>query len=407
MKIPFEMRLHIYQFLLPDRPIPARYEKSSLTSDGGGVYASVLCVNHPIHDEAAGLIYSTRAFSIELYGDWLSMCNLSRNFAQNRSCGHDHHGLEYYQLQQLQQMTLGQHGLIMARQGRRILGEASSSAHVPTIHGSQLRAKFPILEANEPIEPVWEPPLSERYFNMIKSFCIEIVLCYPSAWWVPNKDAASQRAAMSKLLDYCDHLHKLIARLRIIQRPIARLEIVIKFNNAYVNKRDAFSVAQFLMRPFRRLRNVARPSLHSITLQDFRDEIRLLSLDWASSPAGGKFAPFLTHLFKCMSSSQPPPELPVFKAYWQLQKLVSYMKEHYRHAHPGVEQAARLLYTARFAKEVEDLTRFRKGWNHVVKIWFDRLNQEVDIQSNMTLSIDAVYSTVQDGFREVARGGLR
>jgi hypothetical protein len=78
MKIPLEMRLCIYQFLLPDRPIPARYERSSLTSDGGGVYMPILSVNHQIHDEAVGLLYRTRAFSIEILGDWLSMCNLSQ-----------------------------------------------------------------------------------------------------------------------------------------------------------------------------------------------------------------------------------------------------------------------------------------------------------------------------------------
>jgi hypothetical protein len=76
LKVPIEMRLRIYQHLLPDRPVPARYEKSSLTSDGGGVYTAILCVNRQIHDEAAGLLYRTRVFSIELLEDWLTMCNL-------------------------------------------------------------------------------------------------------------------------------------------------------------------------------------------------------------------------------------------------------------------------------------------------------------------------------------------
>jgi hypothetical protein len=98
-----------------------------------------------------------------------------------------------------------------------------------------------------------------------------------------------------------------------------------------------------------------------------------------------------------MSSSQPPPELPVFKAYWQLQKLLSFMKEHYRPADPKIEQIARLLYTARLAREVEDLTRFGKIWNQVVNIWLDSLNQQMEFQSNVTLSIDAIYSTVQNG----------
>lgn len=384
MKIPIEMRLRIYQFLLPDRSIPARYQKSSLVSDYGGVYTPILCVNRRIHDEAAGFLYSTRAFSIELYGDWLSMCNLSQNFAS----GNYQHKLEDHQLQLMN---------LVARQRRRIAGEVSGSAQTATTYGSQSRDQSPIFDSNVPIEPVWELLLSEKYFNMIRSFRIEFVLSYPGTWWLQDSDAASQKAGMSKLLDYCDHLHRLIARLRNIQKPIARLEIVIKFYNAYVDQKDAFPVAQFLMRPFQRLRNVAKPSLLSITMQDSRGEVELLTPDWTSSPAGGKFAPYLTHLFECMSSSRPPPELPVFKAYWQLQKLLTYMKEHYCYADPKIKQIASLLHTARSAREDEDLTGFRKVWNSVVDIWCDCLKQQAEFQSNVTLSIDAIYSTVQNG----------
>jgi hypothetical protein len=384
LKIPMEMRLRIYQFLLPDRPIPAQYGKSSLASDGGGVYTAILCVNRQIHDEAAGLLYRTRAFSIELHGDWLSMCNLSKNFAQNRSPAYDHHALEGYQLQR---MLLGQQHLIMAKQEQSILGGASSSADTPTIRGNQPRAKSPIFDTNAPVEPIWDPPLSERYFNMIQSFRIEIL--FPGPCSFPNSDAA-----ISRLLDYCDHLHELIGRLRIIPRPITRLEITIKYGKACG---DAFAIAQFLLRPFRRLHNVAKPDLLSITIQDSRGEVGLLTPDWASSPAGGKLAAYLKHLFKHMSSSQPPPELPVFKAYWQLEKLLSFMKAHYRHADPKIGQIAGLLYTARFARELEDLSRFREIWNQVVNIWFDCLNQHAEFQSNVALSIDAIYGTVQNG----------
>ena len=144
------MRLRIYQFLLPDRPILARYRKSSLVSDGGGVYTAILYVNRQIYDKAAGLLYKTRAFSIELHGDWLSMCNLSKSFAQNRSSGRDHYVLDY----QLQRMLLGQQGLFTARQGQYILLGASSSANTPTISGNQPRAKSPVFDTNAPIKPV-------------------------------------------------------------------------------------------------------------------------------------------------------------------------------------------------------------------------------------------------------------
>jgi hypothetical protein len=88
----------------------------------------------------------------------LSMCNVSQNFAQNRCFGYEHHALEDHQWQQ---MTLGQQGLFMARQGRRILGGASSSAHIPTIRGNQSRAKSPIIDTHVSFEPIWDPPLSK------------------------------------------------------------------------------------------------------------------------------------------------------------------------------------------------------------------------------------------------------
>jgi hypothetical protein len=74
------MRLRIYQFLLLDKSIPARCGNSSLISDGRGVYIIILYINHQIYDEAAGLFYNTRAFTIELSKNGLRIYN-SKNFA--------------------------------------------------------------------------------------------------------------------------------------------------------------------------------------------------------------------------------------------------------------------------------------------------------------------------------------
>ncbi|KAH7364006.1 hypothetical protein BKA65DRAFT_490190 [Rhexocercosporidium sp. MPI-PUGE-AT-0058] len=383
LKIPIEMRLRIYQFLLPDRDVPARYEKSSLASDGGGVHTSILCVNRQIHDEATGLLYRTRSFSIELIDDWLSMCNSS----QNGSSSNNHHALDNHRLQQMSP------GLVMARQGPRVLGGVSNSAYTPTIRSNKCLA----FDANASVEPVWDPTLSERYFNMIQSFRIEIVLPSLGAWWLPNSGPANDRASMSRLLNYCDHLHRLVGRLRLIRKPIARLEIVIKLDSAYFNQGDAFPIARFLLRPFWRLHNVAKPGLRLTTIQGSWGEVELLTSDWASSPAGGKLSAYTEHLFEHMSGSQSPPELPVFTAYWQLENLLSYLRKHCRDTDPKIEKIAGLLYTARFAREVEDLAHFRMIWNQVVDIWFDCLNERVQFQSNVVLLINAICGTVQNG----------
>ena len=371
LKIPVEMRLRIYQLLLPDRPIPARYEKSSLASDGGGVYTAILCVNQQIHDEAAGLLYQTRVFSIELHGDWLSMCNLSQNNAQHRCFGFQQHPVEGHQWQQT---TLTQ-----------------------TISSNQVQTKSPNVAANLAIEPIWNAPLSNRYFDMIQSFRIEIILPSPNACWLPNPHAASHKASLSRLLDYCDHLHILIGRLRTMQRSISRLDIVFKFGNGYLNREDAFPTAQFLLRPFRRLHNVANPSLLSIAIQDPHGYVELLTPDQAPTPTSTRFGVFLDHLYGLMTSSQPSPELPVFKAYWQLTRLLLYMKEHYRHTDPKIRKIARLLYSARYIREVEDCSGFRAIWNQVVETWTDCLHEYVDFQRNMALSIDAIHGTIQNG----------
>ena len=98
-----------------------------------------------------------------------------------------------------------------------------------------------------------------------------------------------------------------------------------------------------------------------------------------------------------MSNPQLSFELPVFKAYWQLENLLSRMKEHYHHADPEIGQFADLLHVARTAREAEDLTRFRVIWDRVVDIWFDYLNHQKEFQSNVALSIDAIYGIVKNG----------
>tara|TARA_R110002033_G_C3856883_1_gene236131 strand:- start:117 stop:341 length:225 start_codon:yes stop_codon:yes gene_type:complete len=73
------------------------------------------------------------------------------------------------------------------------------------------------------------------------------------------------------------------------------------------------------------------------------------------------------------------------------------MKEHYRHTDPKIRKIARLLYSARYIREVEDCSGFRAIWNQVVETWTDCLHEYVDFQRNMALSIDAIHGTIQNG----------
>src|SRR5438045_3647670 len=101
LRIPVKMRLRIYQFLLPDKLIPARHSNpGNLRVDGERVYTAILRVNCQIHDEATSYFYGTRIFTIEPFANSLNMCNLPNTFPLFRfSCLGSVHALQDYQMQ--------------------------------------------------------------------------------------------------------------------------------------------------------------------------------------------------------------------------------------------------------------------------------------------------------------------
>ena len=421
LRMPKEMRLRVYQFLLPDRPIPARYGNSrNFTTDGDGVYTAILLVNKLIHDEAADLLYGTKVFTIEVSGNGLAMCNSATILAQHKFPDNGSHALQDYQMQLMLLEQQNKKRLMMARQEQDNLSGGSSSTHTPAIRGIQQPNRSHIPYVFAPIETIWRPPISDRCFNMIRSFLIEFV--FPSirgpyfvnhpANGSPNADAAIHRTLELRLYNYCDHLHNLIGRLQLIHRPIAHLDIIIKFGDTYIEREEALSAAQFLLRPFRRLYNVARPNVLSITMQDFQGwESELLIPDWNSCTADRTFADrafadYLQCWSRDLSSSQPSCECPqVFEAYWKLKELVSSVKAHCSHAEPIISQFEDLLQAERVAREAEDLRYFKEIWDQVVNIWFDYLNDRKNFQSNVARSIDAIYDIVGNGSEASGSGG--
>jgi hypothetical protein len=105
LKIPIELRCRVYQFLLPDRAIPARFGRSvCLGTDWKPVCTAILCVNHQIHEEATTLLYSTRIFTIEVSENTLIMCNIIDKLHCVRYYSYHIH----YRQEQIQLMYLDQ-----------------------------------------------------------------------------------------------------------------------------------------------------------------------------------------------------------------------------------------------------------------------------------------------------------
>jgi hypothetical protein len=413
LNIPAEMRLRVYQFLLPDRPIPARYSNSrNLKIDGERVYTAILRVNHQIHDEAVGLLYGTGVFTIELSGNSLSMCNSTSNFVPFRFSDYGSHALQSYgnhalQDYQMQLMLLelqNKKRLLLERQEQDNINGESNSTRTPAARGIQLPTMSATHYPFRTIDPVWHPPLSKRYFNMIRSFFIELVFLSSGGpnsanhrvHGLSNADAMNDKFLEWRLYDHCDLLHRLIGRLQLIPRPIAKLEIIIKLCNSYIKREEAISAAQLLLQPFRRLRNVAKPEVLSITTKDFQDRERdLLIPDWISCAADSTVTDYVKCWSRDLSSSQTSSECPqVVEAYWQLEKLLCSIKEHCQHADPKFNLFKDLLHTARIAREADDLTLFKEIWDQVVNIWFDYLNKIKDFQSDVERSITSIYDIV-------------
>lgn len=256
--------------------------------------------------------------------------------------------------------------------------------------------------ACKPAGPIWNPPLTEKYFTMIQSFRIELLFHHPinfkSSASSPS-DTDKRRVLISRLARYNDQLRRLIERLR--KSTLVRLEITIKYSNSHVESLsllEAFSVSWELLNPFRCLCNVARPQVLSITANDpqHRQLVQLFP-GRVSSAATWAFASNLSRWSKDLSSSQPSLKCDqVLEAYWRLESLLSSMKEHCR-AEPRFFQFGELLQAARVAREANNLEHFTKIWDRVVSIWFEYLDNQKGLQINVTRSIDAINGIVAKG----------
>jgi hypothetical protein len=425
LKIPIEMRLRIFGYLLPDGPVPAQYRGSRcLTSNGEPVCAALLRVNHQIHDETARLLYSVKPFTVELVGDSLAMCNSPKRqipFPPGPPPGPPSFANNAHRDYSMQLMLLEQQNkkrLMIARQKQDRLMElanngSSSSSHTPAAnipnYFNQPGRGADISYTCGPVEPAWDPPLNLKYFNMIQSFRVEIVFPAPPRAFPPPgpppppslpPPTPDMRAKwLAKLLHtYCDHLHKLIGRFRLLPRPLARLHVVIglKLGGIVTNLEEAISAARVLLRPFQRLRNVSTPEVPLILIKNFENqEVELLNNPhWTSLVSDLHFDDYLNSWLSDVTSAGPSFDPPVFKAYWQLEQLMSNIRGN--HSDASFQPFAELLHTARVAREADDLPNFRTVWDTVLNIWFDYVNNQRLFQSNVSLSIDAIDSTIKD-----------
>lgn len=247
-------------------------------------------------------------------------------------------------------------------------------------------------------EPAWNFPICERYFALIHSFRVELIFYFsleptPS----PHKPGAADLDSytVKKISRLCDDLHLLVARLRLRQQPIARLEIAIKFLNTHARPSSVltststlFPAVEVLLNPFRRLCQVDKPQVLSITINDSRNcEINVLSPGRMDPGARSYYDKYLELWSQDLSNSQASFKfVHALEGYWRIANLVSYIKYH-----RGTEQKfwklTELLATAKIARENGNLRSLRNVWDRVATIWFSYLDEQEVFQSKITQSI--------------------
>lgn len=366
MKIPIELRQRIYGYLLPTKPIPARKSNNHPIPQ---TWLEILRVNREIHEEAIQILYGTGSFVVEICKDGLSMCYspaVRQIYKPPPGCigppaGAGNHALQDYQMQLMLLEQQNKKRLMMKRNGER---SEQARNQAPSVNGLM----------SSP------PPLSPADFSMIRSFVVEIYVDdgqQVARYNNPNVSTAPEILERT-IFDYCDHLHKLVGRLQL--QPIARLQVAIAFGVTYEKREEAVETAQLLLQPFRRLRNVAQADVISTTFQfPGKDELEII-------PSLAKHNYYWSLDLK---SSRPPEQSPVFEAYWQLEDMVTTLKNHYRRDN-RLEPLEDYLHGARVARERNDRETFGVIWSQVVNIYMDYLNYQRDFQTNMAITIDRI-----------------
>ena len=372
--IPVEIRCRIYQFLLPNGVIPAGLIPSANISNER-FHAAILRVNHQIHEEAASLLYRTRTFTVEVSANTLIMCNMPK---QSFPDGYPHNSFNLDSGFQTQLMLLEQQDAYFQRTNRE-----------DGIDEPQISAKS-----------AWTPPLSEKYFTMIKSFRIVLLFGYPVNCTLhepaPSTSYAEKQNVLSLwLFHYCDQLHKLIGRLQRSPNPIVHLEIFIKFSSLHVDQDAALHMAKFLLHPFRRLCKVVKPQVLSITIKDQQGRPEEFLCSGQRSSASRCFASYLKYWSRELCSSQPSIRSdPIVEAYWKLESVLSRMKTQDQNTESKFVLFARILQAARVAREANNFKDFKTICDQVVALWSEYLDNHSRFQSSVTQSIGAINSIV-------------
>ncbi len=390
LKMPIELRLRIYGYLLPHKPVQAKPPFLNAEKAGSiSTCMSILRVNRQIHEEATGLLYGSGSFTIHLSTEGITMCNSLTPQAspfppqRHNVATEGNLALQDYQTQLMLLEQQNKRRLLMARNWQPLQPGPSQTSEVSQVETGSLMASID--------GPRWDPRrLSLKNFSMIRSFIIEIDFVQPTninGYPLPPHFMGSVQLE-SMLCDYCDQLHKLVGRLRL--SSLNCLQVIIRFGSTQRIKEDALAAAQFLLQPLRRLRNIPHPEIKYVSIGPEHCEVFVhgMGVDGLND--------YVLSWSQDLRSLDPPKASPVFDAYWQLERIVEGMKLQYK-GDPRLEHLGEIIHAARIARESENVSSFRQLWGRVFNLWMDFLQRQREFESNMAVAVDGINGLLLGG----------
>lgn len=346
LELPVEIRLLIYQYLIPDQPVQARRSgPQSLRKDRTPVYTAIFRANKTIHEEVADLFYGHTTFNIDVTNEHennrAGMPKISMCYARDERLF-----LTDYQMQLL---------LLQQQQRARTALHRTAPSH-PT---RQIRFATGIKHLFTP----WQSTLSSQYFRRIRYFRINITFITPRK---PPSASHSSQAAETILAEaerhlLCDYLHRMVEGLVTTgnQAPLRNLDISVRVHgvsdddDARANSKAMVHV-QALVKPIRRLRSRTANVVSLIRSSDGFKEVNLLPIHSKEEHPISRFVQ------SCCAELtdpplKPPPKSAVLMRFGQLADLVSQMCEHPFWREPDMEEIEILLSNGRAAREANDI----------------------------------------------------
>jgi hypothetical protein len=344
LALPVEIRLMIYGYLLPDKLVPhtpeAKWKRNRNST-------AIFRVHKTIHEEIVDSFYGQAIFDIGI----TNLCNGTPSI----SMCYAFEGLQFKSALSDYQMQL----MLLERQNMQRVTQARAAASRSTPPQPPLR-KTLSKDAKFNFTP-WQPSLSLRYFQQIRSFHIKITFDTRKNFpYVSNGSQSAEKILVEANRNVlCDYLHRVVECLVTNnQIPLRKVDISIsihgiKNDDENQANSEAITHCQGLIKPIQRLRtNIA--NIVSLTrIDNGNKKVQIFPVHAEKDSSIARFVQ--SCCLELTDQAVPPPKSLVLTQFDQLTAILSQMSQYPFWRIADIEEMEFLLNNGRSAREANDI----------------------------------------------------